>query len=216
MTGVLALVKAMACSAVSSRETPQDALARLQEGNMRFVRGCPANDRRGAARRKETAEHGQQPFATVLTCSDSRVPPELLFDAGIGDLFVVRVAGNVCNRDEAGSIEYAVEHLETPVCVVLGHTKCGAVTAVVGGARLHGCVATLVHGIKRAVDDVRAQSPGLAGESLVEAVVEANLHCVIADLFEHVPAARKRVDNDQLAVLGAIYDIESGIVRWII
>jgi len=108
--------------------SPKEAHDRLAQGNARYVAGKAKHPRQDAATRKHLTS-GQQPFATVLSCSDSRVPPELVFDQGIGDLFVVRVAGNIGGEDDLGSIEYAVEHLHTSLIVVMGHEKCGAVTA---------------------------------------------------------------------------------------
>ncbi|MCY3019290.1 MAG: carbonic anhydrase, partial [Planctomycetota bacterium] len=127
---------------------PDEALARLKNGNARFADGQPRNPHRNAARRDETVRQGQRPMATVIACSDSRVPVEILLDQGIGDIFAVRVAGNVCNTDEIGSAEYGVDHLGTPLLVVMGHSLCGAVTAVATNAALHGHIAALVEPIK--------------------------------------------------------------------
>ena len=114
-----------------------DALAQLVEGNRRFVSGEVARPHQSAARRAELAK-GQAPVAIVLTCSDSRVAPELYFDQGLGDLFVIRNAGNVLDDHVLGSIEYAVEHLHVPLLIVIGHEKCGAVSAAVGGGERRG------------------------------------------------------------------------------
>lgn len=108
--------------------SPEESLSRLKDGNARYLAGRGEHPRTDAARRRETAQEGQHPFATVVSCSDSRAPVEILFDQGIGDLFVVRVPGNVCNADEIAGIEYGIEHFHTPLCVVLGHTRCGAVS----------------------------------------------------------------------------------------
>ncbi len=117
--------------------TADEAMARLEAGNRRFCAGQSLHPQQQAERREETATQGQHPFAIVLSCSDSRVPPELLFDQGIGDLFVVRVAGNVAATDEIATIEYGAEHLGAQLCVVMGHSRCGAVTAVINGDHAH-------------------------------------------------------------------------------
>ena len=192
-----------------------EALERLQAGNARFVAGKSIHPHIDAARMVETVEKGQHPFATVITCSDSRVPVELLFDQGIGDVFVIRVAGNVCDVDEIGSIEYGVDHLATPLMVVLGHTHCGAVTAVVTNAELHGSIPPLVDNIKPAVEAARKEHPDLHGKDLVPYAVKANVWQAIDDLFKGSPATRKLVESGSLKVIGAIYDLANGKVEWL-
>ena len=123
---------------------------------------------------KETAS-GQHPIAVVIGCSDSRVPPEIVFDQGIGDVFVVRVAGNVCDAHEIGSAEYALEHLGVPLLVVLGHTSCGAVTAAVVGGEVPGNVRSLLESIQPAVVKAQHEHPDLRGKDLVAAAIEANV-----------------------------------------
>ena len=166
---------------------PDQALQRLEQGNARFVAGESTHENTGADRMAETAKNGQHPFATVITCSDSRVPVARVFDQGIGDLFVIRVAGNVSDVDEVGSIEYGVDHLGTPVMVVLGHTNCGAVTAVVTNAELHGSIPPLVDNIKPAVEQARKNHPHLQGKALVPEAVKANVWQSIDDLFKTRP-----------------------------
>ncbi len=195
--------------------TPDGAIAWLKEGNQRFVTGKAIHPHATAERRMETAKDGQHPYATLLSCADSRVPLEVIFDEGIGDLFVVRVAGNVCNVDEAGTIEYGTDHLGTPVIVVLGHTLCGAVTAVVTGAQLHGNVSQLVSGIKPAVQKAQVEHPDLHGKDLVPAAIEANVWQAIADLLKRSEMTRNRVKEGKLKIVGALYDIESGKVKWL-
>lgn len=192
----------------------QAALQKLQDGNRRFVDGKKTFVDVSAARREETAKNGQHPFATVVSCSDSRLPVEIIFDQGIGDLFVIRVAGNVCNVDEIGSAEYVAEHFETPVLVVLGHSKCGAVTAVVEGAELHGNLSALVHGITPAVEKAKKSQPDAKGDALVAAAIEANVWQSVEDLLTKSPILAKCVRDGKLKVVGALYDIESGRVRW--
>ena len=167
------------------------------------------------ARRTETGTRGQQPFVTILGCSDSRVPLETVFDQGIGDIFAVRVAGNVCDPDEMASIEYGVSQLGTHLLVVLGHTDCGAVTAAVTGAEVHGHMRGLVDKITPAVAEAQASHPDLHGKDLVPAATEANVWSSIEKLFLDSPMTRRYVKSGKLKVVGAIYDVKTGKVRWL-
>jgi carbonic anhydrase len=191
------------------------ALARLREGNRRFRAGASEHPNIDQARLIATAGKGQEPFATILGCSDSRVPCELVFDQGIGDLFVVRVAGNVCNADETGSIEYAIAHLGTSLVVVLGHEKCGAVSAVVDNAELEGSIPQLVAGIHPAVTEAQRMHPGLNSDALVPFAVRNNVLQSISDLLGQSPTTRELVRGGRVAVVGAVYDLETGEVTWL-
>jgi carbonic anhydrase/ABC-type transporter Mla subunit MlaD len=195
--------------------SPDEALATLKEGNARFAAGQSAHPRADSSRIVDTAQNGQHPSATVLTCSDSRVPVEHVFDQGIGDVFVIRVAGNVCDTDEIGSIEYGVDHLGTPLLVVLGHTKCGAVTAVTTNAVLHGNIPPLVDNIGPAVAKARAANPTLQGEALVPEAIKANCWQAIDDLFKSSPATRDKVKSGAVKVVAAVYDVANGRVEWL-
>lgn len=194
---------------------PDQALERLQRGNERYVAGKPIHPNADAMRRMVTTKEGQKPYATVLACSDSRVPPEIFFDTGVGELFVVRVAGNVAYFDQVGSIEYAAEHLGTPLLVVLGHTHCGAVTAVAEDAHVAGNIAPMVAGIKPAVAKAKADNPGLSGAALTAKAIEANTWQSIEDVFKQSPEMRLLVREGKVKVVGALYDIESGKVSWL-
>ncbi|MBI2059537.1 MAG: carbonic anhydrase [Nitrospirae bacterium] len=200
-------------SGPTTHVSAKDALKFLQQGNARFVKGKSRHPHSNAARIKETGK-GQAPFATIVGCSDSRVPPERLFDQGIGDLFVVRVAGNVCDVDETGSAEYGVDHLGTPLLVVLGHSKCGAVTAVVNKAEVHGSIPQLVDNIGPAVARAKAAYPAAQGDDLLTHAIRENIWQSIEDLL-HSPLVRKRVDSGKLMIHGAVYDVESGKVYWL-
>ncbi len=195
--------------------TPQQAEQALREGNDRFARNDVRHPHADAARRHDTARDGQHPFAAIVACSDSRVPVELLFDQGIGDLFVIRVAGNVCAVDEAGSIEYAVEHLHLPLVVVLGHEQCGAVKAVAEGAHEHGSLEKLIARIRPAVDAVRRERPELTGEALLHAAVERNVWHSVDELLSGSPDIRRFMAEGRLKVVGAVYDIDSAQVTWL-
>ena len=195
--------------------TADEALRRLKEGNDRFAAGKCVHPNADAARRELVAAQGQRPLVTMLACSDSRIPVELLFDQGIGDVFVIRVAGNVCNVDETGSIEYGVDHVGTPLLVVLGHTGCGAVTAVVMGGEVHGSIPALVAGIRPAAAKAAKANPHLHGKELVPAATEFNVWQSIDNLFLRSAIIRKQVQQGKVKVLGAIYDLPSGRVKWL-
>ena len=195
--------------------SPDQALDMLRQGNARFVSGQSQHPHQTLERLQETMTHGQKPFVTVLACSDSREPVELLFDQGVGDVFVIRVAGNVADVDEVGSIEYGVGHLSTPLLVVLGHTHCGAVTAVATGAEVGGSIPQLVDNIAPAVQRAEAQAHGLPQAVLVERAVRENVWQSIADAFKRSEEIRHLVAAGKLKVVGAVYDLRSGMVRWL-
>jgi carbonic anhydrase len=195
-------------------ESHKDAISGLREGNARFVAQQASHPNVGADRRAETAK-GQHPFATIISCSDSRVPVELLFDRGIGDLFVVRVAGNVCGATQIGSVEYAVEHLGTPLIIVMGHTKCGAVTAAVDGAEAPGDISGIVDLIRPAVARAREGQPDLTRDTLVAGTVRTNVWQSIENLLTKSHILREAVKSGHAEIVGAVYDVESGRVEWL-
>ena len=203
---------------MSSNEGPRlsadEALLQLKAGNERFVAGTL---RFPTVQKEILADlaKGQHPYATILSCSDSRVPPELIFDAGFGELFIIRVAGNVMSPEIAGSVQYAGRHLHTPLFVVLGHTNCGAVAAAIE-TRLHG---TAHHSlIQLLVDSIL---PGLADldlqgnpETIGSKAVEANVRWSMRQILE-TPEGRERRATGELKLIGAIYEIETGRVRFL-
>jgi carbonic anhydrase len=140
---------------------------------------------------------------------------ELVFDRGIGDLFVVRVAGNVCGENETASIEYAVDRLMTPVLVVLGHTNCGVVMGATFGTRARGNVLNLVKHVKPTVEKTRADYPDLHGTKLLNKVIETNVWKTIEDLLARSEICRDAVGRGRVELVGAIYDVESGRVEWL-
>ena len=174
------------------------ALILLKDGNARFVSGNLAPKNHYAEDRLKLSE-GQHPFAVVLCCSDSRVAPEILFDQQLGDLFVIRNAGNVVDEDVLGSIEYAVEHLESPLVVVLGHSSCGAVTATCQGEELPGHL----------VDIAKHIRPSISSDCCIND--NARRHAErMAQLIRENPI----VDHLNVKVVAAFYDIASGVVEW--
>ncbi len=194
--------------------SPQDALRTLREGNARFVTQRPLHPNAGAGRLTETAK-GQHPFAAIVSCADSRVPAELVFDRGIGDLFVVRVAGNVCGATEIGSVEYAVKHLGAPLVVVMGHTQCGAVAAAAEGGAAPGSLPAIVDLIRPAVARARSDHPDLKQEALLASAIRENVWQGVTDLLTKSPILREAVASGKVQVVGALYSIESGRVEWL-
>jgi carbonic anhydrase len=188
----------------------------LKEGNERFVEMKMAYPNLSVARRDAAASDGQAPFATVLSCSDSRVPVEQIFDRGIGDLFVIRVAGNVAmSPDVIGSAEYAVKYLGTPLIVVLGHTQCGAVEAAISGPPLEGSLREIQKEIEPVAERVKKEHPDLQEEELTVAVVKANVLQVKQNLLTSSPEITSLVAEGKIGIATAVYDMSTGMVEWI-
>ncbi|MGE3106998.1 MAG: carbonic anhydrase [Phycisphaerales bacterium] len=199
---------------LASDET-ESPLKRLQAGNERWVKEKPAAPNTTASRREETSSGGQKPFATILTCADSRIPVERVFDCGVGDVFVVRVAGNVIGADASGTIEYGAEHLSVPLLVVMGHTKCGAVAAAASGGDPGGNVSQLVEKIAPAVQRAKNASPDADEKQLASLAVRENVMQSIFDLLRTSAAVRELVRAGKIEIVGAVYDVGSGAVEWI-
>ena len=178
----------------------------LLAGNQRFVAGAATHPDQGGDRRGDVAK-AQHPVAAVLSCADSRVPPELVFDQGLGDLFVIRLAGNIPDDAALGSLEYAAEHLGVHVAMVLGHKRCGAVEAALKGGTAPGHIQLLVDAILPAV---RA-SKSMAGDPLDNAV-RTNVSMVTTKLRAAEPILSELVKEHKLKVVGAYYDLDSGKV----
>ncbi len=193
--------------------TADEALARLMAGNDRFVRG----EARFPTVQKEmlaALAKRQRPYATILGCSDSRVPPELVFDAGFGELFIIRVAGNVISPEVLGTLQYAGLHLRTPLFVVLGHDGCGAVNAALAardGAREPARIALLLDNILPGLRDLPAQ---LAEDATMRAAVETNVRWSMRQLLE-TPEAKARHAEGVMRLVGGVYELESGRVRFL-
>lgn len=189
---------------------PNQVLERLLKGNERFVEGVAVHPHQDEETRMKTAREGQKPLVSILSCSDSRVPLEAIFDVGVGDLFVIRVAGNIADRSEIGSLEYGVGHLGTPLLMVIGHTKCGAVTAVVRGDKVGGNIVSLVDNIVPAVKAIRAQFKDAPEEELIFNSVKANIWQSVEDILKYSKEIRDLVKEGKIKVVGALYDIETG------
>lgn len=195
--------------------TADEALKMLTDGNERWVRALSKNPNTDPARRADVADNGQHPFATILTCADSRLPVERMFDRGVGDLFVLRVAGNVIGDELTGTIEYGTGHLKTPVIVVMGHTKCGAVAATLAGGEIHGKVATIVQEIQPAVDRARKQNPGADKDEMLGACVRENVWQTVYSLLKTSPSVRDAVAAGEVKIVGAVADISTGKVEFL-
>jgi carbonic anhydrase len=217
-TAMLALLLACCALALAFSGGPglnaDEALAKLKEGNTRYVAKASVAPHQDAARRHETATDGQHPFATILSCADSRVPLEILFDQGVGDIFAVRVAGNVAAVDEIGTMEYGAEHLGVPLIVVLGHTKCGAVTAVVKNEPVTENIGQLVAPIVPAVKSVKSRFASASLDEVVNKSIEANIWQAISDIYAKSPLLKKMAAAGKIKVVGALYDIDAGTVQW--
>lgn len=198
---------------VSARE----ALARLQAGNGRYVNEEHSHFLRLDPDRRQELTAGQTPFAAILSCADSRVPPEIVFDQGLGELFIIRVAGNIVTPVSAGSIELAAAELDTRLVVVLGHSSCSAVTTAL--QELTQPTLTLSHNLGRVVDHMRPALTGLAWPpdpanqpETVRRGVRANVYTAVTRLTQISPLLQHLIDEDDLLIVGAEYNLETGIV----
>jgi carbonic anhydrase len=189
--------------------TGDEAVARLREGNRRFVKGLSTHPDQGMDRCFEVCK-GQSPFVAILGCSDSRVPLEIIFDQGIGDLFVVRVAGNVTDDMVSASIEYAAEHLHVPLVVVLGHQYCGAIQAAMQGGEVPGHLPSLMQALQPALERGRAQG----GNDPVEQAVRANIE-LTTNALRNSRLLSQIVNQGTLKVVGAYYSLETGRVDFL-
>jgi carbonic anhydrase len=184
----------------------EQAVKKLLEGNERFVQHKALHPSQSPERRAEVMK-GQRPFAVILGCSDSRVPPEILFDQGIGDLFVIRVAGNILNDHIIASMEYAVEHLGVSLIMVLGHQKCGAVEAAIRGGAAPPRILDLLKSIQPAIEEAKHQ-----GGNLLENAIQANVNRIVQQLIQTRPILSEEVHREKILIIGARYDLESGKV----
>ena len=198
--------------AVQAGITPDSAIAILKSGNKRFVSGKPQ-----ARNIKQTVTQtalGQYPFASVVACIDSRSGPELVFDQGIGDLFVARVAGNTVNEDILGSLEYASKVAGSRLVVVLGHTNCGAIKGACDGVKL-GNLTTLLNKFEPAISKVKTDGErNSKNHQFVQDVTEMNVDVVIQTIREKSPILKEMEDAGKIKIVGAVYDTGTGKVRW--
>lgn len=198
------------------------ALQILKAGNARYFSGKSIHPQSDSPRANLAGKsnHGDSAYATILSCSDSRVPVERIFDAVAMDLVVVRVAGNVVDGNEAAAIEYALGQVHTPLLVVLGHSQCSAVKAVTTAVEGHGHalernISGQVDNIEPAIKRAQRKNPALQGEALIPFGIEENVWQGVEDLFIRSPATRAQVKSGTVKVVGAIYDVASGTVTWL-
>jgi len=200
----------------SAPSPPAEALARLAAGNRRYVAHHPRNPIPVYAAERARVAQGQKPFAIVLACSDSRVVPELIFDQRLGDLFIIRVAGNITDPVVLGSIEFAAERFGCPLVLVLGHQRCGAVTAAVEAKEPPtGNLGAILRAIRPAVERARALCPGAAGPQLVECAVQQNVRESERLLVEGSPVLARLAREGRLVIAGGEYQLDTGLVRFL-
>ena len=222
----LTLVLTVASFSAFAQKDCNEAIKLLKEGNQRFCENCMVHQHQSMQTVKELTK-GQHPFAVVISCSDSRVTPEIIFDQGLGDIFSIRTAGNVMADFEEGSIEYAVDHLDTKLIVVLGHTQCGAIKAFMDVKNSEGCCkkddhhhSNLGH-IQSIIDklDSEEEEKEVFGhkddDDMYNHAIEANVIHGVKQLKKCDPILAKMCDDHKIEIVGAIYDIESGEVKFL-
>ena len=194
-----------------------EALQRLRDGNRRFVSNVRSHDSLGSEARRAEVAAGQEPFAIILGCSDSRVPAEIVFDQGLGDLFVIRVAGNIVAPSQVGSVEFAAERFGTRLVVVLGHSQCGAILATIDelnrptinqSRNLH----SIVDRVRPAVEPLLQAELRMQPDDLVRHAVRANVRSSVSHLRHGSQILEQLIENSNLVVVGAEYSLETGVV----
>ncbi|GAB1351182.1 carbonic anhydrase [Ignavibacteriales bacterium] len=195
-------------SLLFSQLSPDEALKYLESGNSRFVSGQIS--KKDLKSEIKNLQNGQSPYAVILSCSDSRVPPELVFDESLGKLFIIRLAGNVATPEAIGSIEYAVEHLGSQLVVVMGHSKCGAVTAAVNGGEMTPNIEKLIHYIEPAVKEAKTmrEVPDLISEC-----IDINVKLQAKNLMKNSRLLEEKVASGELKIVGGVYDLATGKVK---
>ncbi len=200
--------------------TATEALDRLKQGNQRFAAGVRSVDALVKQMQRASLANSQAPFAVILGCSDSRVPAETVFDQGLGDLFVIRVAGNIVAPSQIGSVEFAVERFGTPLVVVLGHSNCGAVAATVedlnGTAKQRSDnVMSIVHRIRTTVEPLFGTELRRDPERLMKAAIRANILASTNQLRHGSPLLEQMIRDDRLTIVGAEYSLETGVTEFL-
>jgi carbonic anhydrase len=200
--------------------TAPEAVQRLRDGNRRFAAGTPSHAALTHVERRNELTAGQEPFAIVLGCSDSRVPAEIVFDQGLGDLFVIRVAGNVVASSQVGSVEFAASRFRTRLVVVLGHSQCGAIAATIeelqqpGAARSRG-LRSIVDRVRPSVEPLLATDLRHDPAALARLAVRANIHASVDHLRHGSEVLEQLIEHEGLFVVGAEYSLESGVVEFL-
>ena len=194
---------------IQAKITPQDALTLLQEGNHRFVNNLKVN--RNLLQQVNETMEGQHPFAVILSCIDSRTSAELIFDQGLGDIFSIRIAGNILNEDILGSMEFACKVAGSKIIVVLGHTKCGAMKGAADGVKMGNLTALL-----QKIQPVMQRTPVLSGDSYAyaDAISTNNVHYVMDEIAEKSEILKTMIAEHEIAIIGGMYDVETGVVEF--
>lgn len=200
---------------ISEPDGGKHALQLLKEGNARFLAGTSHSPSTDPETVRIAAVDGQKPFVSVLTCADSRIPVERVFDRGFGEIFVVRVAGNVTAQHETGSIEFSLAALKAPLLVVMGHNKCGAVQAAIAGKPVTPNIDSFLASIQPAVQRVRAAQPNLSPAEFEKAVTQENVRQTLRELYATSPLIREKVASGAVEVAIAEIDINTGEVIWL-
>lgn len=191
--------------------SPNEALTALRDGNLRYVNGTPQPWKANAELRMKLAQT-QEPFACVVTCSDSRVSPEILFDQSQGDLFVIRVAGTILTPEVVGSVEFAVEALNVKLVVVMAHSGCGAINAAVSDLPMRGAVSAVIARLGTIV--VAKRKEGFTGDELASEVSRQNTRNLVAQLPQQSPAILEALEAGSISISRAYFDVASGLVQW--
>jgi len=191
----------------------EQALQKLMEGNKQYVEQHQTGHKLCDMSTRQSLAKGQKPYAIILTCSDSRVPPEIIFDKGLGEIFVIRVAGNVPDPIVLGSIEYAAEHIGSPLVMVLGHERCGAVTAAVDAkGKPEGNIGAIIKTISPAVKKARKDYTGKDKNQLIETAADINARLVAANLTKQSSILKHLVHEGKIKIVTAKYDLDDGVV----
>jgi len=202
--------------------SPDEALQKLMDGNKRYCENKMTGTKLCDLSTRSSLAKSQKPYAIILSCSDSRVPPEIIFDKGLGEIFVVRVAGNIPDPIVLGSIEYAVEHLGSPLIMVLGHERCGAVTATVGAkGKPEGNIGAIIKTIAPAIKNASKDCEACKGEAMcketkkdeyVECAINANVKSVSANLIKKSSVLKHMAEQSKIKIVAAKYDLDDGVV----
>ena len=193
---------------------PDDAIRELKDGNNRFLQSRSTRKHMDLQRVMETSS-SRSPRAVILTCSDSRVSPEIIFDLGIGDLYVVRNAGNVTDTLVIATLEYAITCKQAPVVVILGHTRCGAINAALAGENMGGSIGEILTKVQPSVDTVRSSEKKYEGERLVTEAVSLNVINSILCITRESKLICEAINNRTIKIIGAVYDVTNGKVTWL-
>lgn len=210
MKKILIFFTAFVTLTFAQKITSEEAIKKLADGNKRYV--SQNLNQKNYNKERSSQAKGQTPYAIILTCSDSRVPPEIIFDESLGQLFVIRNAGNVADEVVLGTIEYGAEHLHAPLLVVMGHTKCGAVTATVKGEELPPNIDAIASHIRPAVTAAKPISKN--ENELINNSIEENINLQIKEIMSKSSIIRELVEQNKLKIIGALYNIETGVVEF--